>query len=170
MGADVRVLSAREAADYCGVTEKTVRNWLAAGRVAGRKVGGAYRIDADQLEPLRRQSAARGAEGPHPAGGNGAEGVRTPAESADRTGAELVQLVAKQQDQLVQLAGQVGYLQRQVQDLTARLALEAPAGGVHAASESPNGHQAHHASSLTVQAEGGVDAPAAPKRSWWRRW
>jgi excisionase family DNA binding protein len=49
-------LSGREAAEYCGVSEKTIRNWLAAGRLMAEKVGRSYRIPREQLEPLRRVS------------------------------------------------------------------------------------------------------------------
>src|SRR5215207_3624494 len=51
-------LSARQAAQYCGVSEKTIRNWLAAGRLSAERVGHSYRIPREQLEPLRRASAA----------------------------------------------------------------------------------------------------------------
>ena len=53
-------LSAREAADYCGVTEKTIRNWLAAGRLSAEKSAGSFHIPREQLEPWRRNSARTG--------------------------------------------------------------------------------------------------------------
>jgi excisionase family DNA binding protein len=51
------LLSAREAADYCGVSEKTVRNWILSGRLIAEKSAGSFRIDRERLEPLRRKSA-----------------------------------------------------------------------------------------------------------------
>ena len=61
-------LSAREAADFCGVSEKTVRNWLHAGRLSAEKSEGAFRIPQAELVALKRNgprtsSADRQAEG-----------------------------------------------------------------------------------------------------------
>jgi excisionase family DNA binding protein len=50
-------LSAREAAEFCGVSEKTIRNWIVAGRLSAEKVNGTFQIAREQLEPLRRPSA-----------------------------------------------------------------------------------------------------------------
>jgi excisionase family DNA binding protein len=47
-------MSARKAADYCGVSEKTIRNWLTAGRLPGVKRGRAYLIPVEALEEYRR--------------------------------------------------------------------------------------------------------------------
>ena len=58
-------LSAREAADYCGVSEKTVRNWIAAGRLSAERSAGAFRIAQEDLEALRRENprSPQGVEG-----------------------------------------------------------------------------------------------------------
>ncbi len=49
-------LSAREAADYCGVSEKTVRNWIAAGRLSAERSAGSFRIDRENLSAFRRDT------------------------------------------------------------------------------------------------------------------
>ena len=54
-------LSARQAAAYCGVNEKTVRRWIASGRLSAVQEDGAFRIAAADLEPFasgRRTPAA----------------------------------------------------------------------------------------------------------------
>ncbi len=49
-------LSAREAADYCGVSEKTIRNWIASGRLSAERSACAFRIAQDDLATLRRET------------------------------------------------------------------------------------------------------------------
>src|SRR4051794_2595627 len=49
-------LSARESADYCGVSEKTIRNWIASGRLSAEKSAGTFRIASDDLDALRSGS------------------------------------------------------------------------------------------------------------------
>ncbi len=45
--------SARESADYCGVSEKTIRNWIVAGRLSAEKTAGTFRIAQEELDALR---------------------------------------------------------------------------------------------------------------------
>jgi excisionase family DNA binding protein len=49
-------LSARESAAYCGVSEKTIRNWIASGRLSAEKSAGTFRIAQDDLDVLRARS------------------------------------------------------------------------------------------------------------------
>jgi excisionase family DNA binding protein len=57
------LVSARQAADYYGVCERTIRNWIADGRLATRgRDGRAHRIaidDLDALGPRRRPRASQ---------------------------------------------------------------------------------------------------------------
>jgi excisionase family DNA binding protein len=51
-------LSAREAAARCGVDERTVRRWIASGRLAADKCGGTFRIAVPALAPFLPGAAA----------------------------------------------------------------------------------------------------------------
>jgi excisionase family DNA binding protein len=88
MGASV---SARQAAKVCGVSEKTVRNWIASGRLSATRSSAGFRIDRDQLPQQERISAD-------------SEDVRTL--SADQSAAmlELVRLVDRLQQENRELA------------------------------------------------------------------
>jgi excisionase family DNA binding protein len=124
-------LSAREAADYCGVSEKTIRNWLASGRLSADKSAGSFRIPQEQLDTLRRdgprspQGADRQPEG-------SAEDVR--AEGPQSSTAELVALVRDLQGELMRRTEAAATWQTraevlalQLEDARAQLALSAPA-------------------------------------------
>lgn len=113
-------LSARAAAELCGVDERTVRRWVKAGTLAADKRGGRFLIDRAALEPFIGHSDGQT---------NGHE--RTFA--ADRTertvddalvNLELVRLIDRLQRENRDLAGQLGYVQAKLQE--AQLALEAP--------------------------------------------
>ena len=117
-------LSARESADYCGVSEKTIRNWIAAGRLSAERSAGSFRIAQDDLDVLRNGS-------PHPprTAENGsaevrAEGSPHRAESAEGSAvAELVTLVRDLQAQLVTTASTAAMWQERAGMLSDRLAL-----------------------------------------------
>lgn len=51
-----RWLSQTEAADYVGVTDRTIRNYIARGQLAGHRVRGSrlVRIDRAELDALMR--------------------------------------------------------------------------------------------------------------------
>jgi excisionase family DNA binding protein len=44
-----RLLSAQEAAEYLGVHINTMRRLLAAGQIPGKRIGGSWYINAEQL-------------------------------------------------------------------------------------------------------------------------
>ncbi len=44
--------TAAEAADLCGVPERTMRHWLATHKVAGRKVGKRWLVSRKALDQL----------------------------------------------------------------------------------------------------------------------
>ena len=144
-------LSAREAADYCGVTEKTVRNWLAAGRLSAEKSAGTFRIPHEQLEPFRRNSARTG---------NGADRQAEPsAEDVRGLGDQVVLasdvlvLIREAQERAERnaaaaamwqarcelLAGQLADAQRALQAPPEPETAQEPPGGPEAVSRPPTG-------------------------------
>lgn len=52
----VERLSARAAAELCGVDERTVRRWSKSGQLAADKQGGRFLIPRSALEPFLRHS------------------------------------------------------------------------------------------------------------------
>ena len=50
--------SIAEVAREFRVSEKTVRNWIAAGRVVAFRVGGTWRIEADEVSRMKSGGAA----------------------------------------------------------------------------------------------------------------
>jgi excisionase family DNA binding protein len=50
-------LSTRQAAELCGVSERSIRNWVENGRLSATRVGRALRIPREQLHSLQRPSA-----------------------------------------------------------------------------------------------------------------
>ena len=117
-------LSARESADYCGVSEKTIRNWIASGRLSAEKSAGSFRIAQEELDVLRSGSPHRlqGAESASAevrteGGPQGAEGA---AESAGVV--ELVSLVRHLQAQLVTRTEAATLWQARAEMLAERLA------------------------------------------------
>src|SRR4051812_14933787 len=74
---DRSVLSAREAAAVCGVDERSVRRWIASGRLAADRPRSGYRIARAALAPFL--------EGPADAADGPAAAVRTDrTDGADR--------------------------------------------------------------------------------------
>lgn len=117
-------LSAREAADYCGVNERTIRNWLRSGRLSAEKSAGVFRIPLEALEPFRRgrPPSSNGAETDDPRSGPDRRGV-----SAVVSARELLSVVERQQQTIIELSGRCGYLQAELETARTRiLALEAP--------------------------------------------
>lgn len=141
-------LSARAAAARCGVSERTLRRWIADGRLPAAKVDGAFRIAAADLEMRDGQApqhAAANAEG-------GAPHAATPQQEAQH----LADLVRELQRELVQTTAAAAMWQERARGLEQQLALPAPAA--------PNG----------AESPQGPPAPAetttASPRPWWRFW
>ncbi len=151
-------LSARQAADYCGVSEKTIRNWIAAGRLSADKSADGFRILVEALAPLRRPAP----QTPHPADGS-ADGVRADGRGDEAATvnllpalADALQLVREQQERLLQATAAAAMWQERARMLEAELARlrETPAlgPGESLSSENP--------SLLTPR----------PWWAFWRRW
>jgi hypothetical protein len=133
-------LSARQAADHCGVSEKTVRNWIATGKLSAEKVDGTFQIAVEALDAVVR-GHLHGSAAAEPMAAKSAESFR--GRSATSTGTtadrpadtpadgvialiEALRLIDKLQDANQQLAGQVGFLQAQLEQAREQLRLLAP--------------------------------------------
>lgn len=141
-------LSARESAAYCGVSEKTIRNWIASGRLSAEKSAGAFRIAQDDLDVIRARS-------PRPPQGQESASADVRAEGGPQ-GADLAGLVALVDRLTVenrQLAEAAAVWQERARVLSDQLALGAPQSPL----EAP-----------------GVAQPPDPTTdatvAWWRRW
>lgn len=56
-----RWLTQAEAADYLGVTDRTIRNYIASGRLSGYRLGRrAVRVDARELDQILRRIPTAG--------------------------------------------------------------------------------------------------------------
>ncbi len=162
-------LSARESADYCGVSEKTIRNWIASGRLSAEKSAGSFRIAQEDLDALRDGNPHHPRTAESASAEVSAEGRPHRAESADPSAvAELVHLVRDLQAQLVSTAETAAMWQERAGTLADRLALAESRMAALEAARSPG------ASNLGVQASGPIREPASefPKlrAPWWRRW
>ena len=149
-------LSAREAADYCGVSEKTVRNWLASGRLQAEKSAGSFRIPQDQLDTLKRNvgGSPQGAERQPEAE---VSEVRTPGPQVF-TVEDVLRLVREVQADAMSKAESAAMWQARAEMLAAQLdqaqlALEAPKAEPVATEPTP-----------------AIEAVSEPvTRPWWRR-
>ena len=54
---DKDLLTAREVADYCGVTVYTVWRWIHEGKIRAKRVQGRILIPRDEVEKMRRPGA-----------------------------------------------------------------------------------------------------------------
>ena len=50
--ANTKALRLREAADALGVSEGTIRTWIAAGEIPATKIGGLWIISSDTIDRL----------------------------------------------------------------------------------------------------------------------
>jgi excisionase family DNA binding protein len=110
--------SARQAAVYCGVSDKTIRRWIPMGRLAAERDGRDFRIARAALDALRGPGRTDVADDAVAAAAPGADSRPAPADLATATaaqGAALVELVARQEQTSLELAGRVGWLPAQLQ-------------------------------------------------------
>ncbi len=146
------LLSARAAAEVCGVSERTVRRWVKSGQLAADKRGSAFRIQRSALEQFIGQSDVQ---------------ERTTAAEQDVSAAhaasdssvvslELVRLVSRLQEENRVMAGRIGWLEAQIEHLKA---LPAADTLQDAPGEPTDGMRSETS-----------DRASEPKRAWWRFW
>lgn len=122
MAEEGAALTAAEAATLAAVSVRTVRNWIAEGLLTATPSRRGRLVQRADLLALMRQK-----------GLGGAEATAAPTEGAEETAATtaattaspdpLALLVRELHEENVRLAGQVGYLQRQVVEYQERILL-----------------------------------------------
>lgn len=162
-------VSARAAAESCGVSERTLRRWIAAGRLPADKDGGSFRIAAADIEKLTGHRNGHAAA-PAPAAALSAtdrQAAAAPDTDAaaddpdtprrDETILTLLAEVRRLNDERAELYGRLGYFQAQLEQAQTTIkALEAPKEP-EPAPVAPRWPE--------------EPTPAAPlRRSWWRFW
>src|SRR5215210_5492583 len=97
------VVSANEAAHRFGLSEKTVRRWIAAGKLKADKRGRAYQVSLSEVAALNGHHVAHDG-GPSADSGQTADSRSAPSKadsvSGMSGGAELVALVARLHDEV----------------------------------------------------------------------
>ena len=126
-------LSAHAAAARLGVSDRTVRRWIASGRLRADKAAGEFQIPLEELDSLTGQDAAAAA-----APGREQDNAAAPATEDSRLGAApaaapavdlsgLIALIERQQTQLLERTEAAAMWQARAQILDERVrALEAP--------------------------------------------
>src|SRR5215213_3041482 len=66
------LLSAHQAAARCGVSERTVRRWIAAGLLDADKQGGTFRVSLEAVRTLAAARRGQDADDGQPADGTAA--------------------------------------------------------------------------------------------------
>jgi excisionase family DNA binding protein len=170
-------MSARQAAAYCGVADKMVRRWIASGRLAADRDGHDFRVAREVLDPVLGPGRTDAGDNAAPAAATSADSRAAPADlaaAAAAQGAALVELVARQEQTILELPGRVGWLQAENQQLRSTiLALQAPReepaivtlGGIATADQT--GEDGHPAGPFSSSTDPTLIAPPPP--SWWRR-
>lgn len=151
------------------MSEKTIRNWIAVGKLSAEKSAAGFRIARDQLEPLISTSARTSATAER----NGAESADIPQTySADGSAAmlELVHLVAQLQGDVVGKAEAAAMWQTRAELLAIQLhqaqerilALEAP--------REPTPFQIAPRGPTDGLGVEMAQETTEDKRPWWLRW
>jgi excisionase family DNA binding protein len=172
------VVSANEAAHRFGLSEKTVRRWIAAGKLKADKRGRAYRVALSEVAALSGHDTAHD-RGQKPDSGQTAD-IDSAPPTADSTSAmsaipELVALVAQLHDEVRRYAEAAAVWQARAMLLEDRVK----------ALQAPQSHQTREASNLTAEgpdpprrepSDPPSPAPLPPtsngsgRAPWWRRW
>ena len=135
-------LPLREAAARLGISEKTARRRVKAGQLQGRQQGSQHGPAWQVHLPTRVDTAGT-------VDGQGSQAVQTPETL------ELIRLVERQQQTIMELSGRCGYLQAELRTAREQLALIPPA------------EPAEVAPTATPEPEA---TPGAAQRAWWRFW
>src|SRR5215210_4822059 len=157
------VLSARAAAARRGVSDRTIRRWIASGRLKADKVAGEFLIDLEELDALTGHAAAAAAaprRGPDSTAASDTGGSRlgaapAAAPSVDVSG--LIAVIERQQAQLLERTEAAAMWQTRALMLEERLALTAPQAPVDAPTATP-------------AVEPATDTSKGSRRPWGRRW
>ena len=83
---------------------------------------------------------------------------------------ELVRLVAKLQEENRNLAGQLGYLQAQVEQLKALTAPTEASTAAHAPEGAQEGQQGASVAGVAVENDLARPGATRPRKAWWRFW
>lgn len=123
------VLSARAAAARRGVSDRTIRRWIASGRLKADKVAGEFLVALEDLDALTGHDAAAAAaprRGPDSTAAPDTEGSRLGAAPAAADLSGLIALIERQQAQLLERTEAAPMWQTRALMLEERLALTAP--------------------------------------------
>jgi excisionase family DNA binding protein len=158
-------MSVQQAAAHCGVAERTVRRWIASGRLKSVNARRGVRVARADLEAFTISEP--GESGHVPDGpdtlsdtsdGHDGQARPGPTPESDTPGiVEALRLVEKLQQQNLELAGRVGYYQAQLEQLRDQLALQAP--------QVDDLHDV-----VLPPAEPQPDEQDEKARPWWRFW
>jgi excisionase family DNA binding protein len=163
------IMSARQAAAHCGLSEKTVRRWIASGRLNADKVGRDFQVDLEQLAALYGQDRGQDADTGHdadkfvkPAGE--ASGFAAPTFADSAAFVELVRLVDRLQRENRSLAET---------STSWQLRAELLAGELQQRDEQLKALQAPREEPMSIESVGAVplaeEPPATPRPGRWRR-
>lgn len=162
MSADPPYLSAREAADYCGVSEKTVRNWISSGRLFAERSAASFRISREQLDPFRRSSAPQSTGAERKSAESAPEVCTRPADSADTVPvADVLELVREAQADALAKAEAAAMWQARAELLAGELA---DARKQLLALQAPQPEPAPQQPAVAVE-----PAEEPSRAPWWRR-
>jgi excisionase family DNA binding protein len=160
------IMSARQAAAHCGLSEKTVRRWIASGRLNADKMGRDFQVDLDQLAALCGQERGQDADTGRATGRSAktageASGLAAPTFADSAAFVELVRLVDRLQRENRSLAET---------STSWQLRAELLAGQLQQRDEQLKALQAPQAEP-TPESPPVTVAPAEerPRASWWRR-
>jgi excisionase family DNA binding protein len=163
-------VSAIEAAHHFGLSEKTVRRWIASGKLRADKRGRAYRVDLSELATVIGRDNGH-ASGPSADSGPTADTIADSSTADSRSGrsalsavAELVGLVDRLTVENRQLAEAATLWQERAGTLADRLAVAESQLAALTAPESPT-----DASTATHAPEPTPELSAEPASSPWLR-
>jgi excisionase family DNA binding protein len=179
------ILSAHRAAARCGVSERTVRRWIAAGRLRADKEGGTFRValeDVSALAGRRRGHAADNGHGADSAAALHTEGATFGADTPRQVSEApyLADLVRELTADAMAKAESAAMWQARAEVLAHQL--DAAQQTIRVL-QAPQSHQTHEDPNLTAE---GPDPPSEPSEPpspapieptsngqhrvrWWRR-
>jgi excisionase family DNA binding protein len=145
------LLSAREAADVCKVSERTIRNWISAGKLPAKRTPAGFRVRAEDLPTPSENGAATSGKNGH--------GAEASAELSDLVA--LVRELIPKAEAAAMWQARAEFLASQLEH--AQLALAAPKA------DSPEIAPGRDSDALATEP---TQTPAkGPQRApWWMPW